>query len=112
MVTEHTVREALREVFDPEIPINVVDLGLIYRIQVEGRAVSIDMTLTGRGCPLHALMAEMVRQRVARIPGVEEVRVNVVWDPPWHPGMMAREVQIRYGFLPPEQGVEEGEKPA
>jgi len=69
---------------------------------VTGDDVAIDMTLTGRGCPMHGLIADMVRRKVADIPGVGTVQVNVVWDPPWNPSMMTREVQIRYGFIPPD----------
>lgn len=102
MITEEAVREALKQVHDPEIPINVVDMGLIYRIDVKGTDVAIDMTLTGRGCPMHGLISDMVRRKVAEIPDVRDVQVNVVWDPPWSPSMMAREVQIRYGFISPD----------
>ena len=63
-----------------------------------GGDVVIDMTLTGRGCPMHGLIADMVRRKVAEIPGMGTVQVNVVWDPPWNPTMMSRDVQIRYGF--------------
>lgn len=103
MITEEVVREALRHVYDPEIPVNVVDMGLIYRIVVTGSDVAIDMTLTGRGCPMHGFISEMVRRKVAEIPGVETVTVNVVWDPPWNPTMMSREIQIRYGFASEEE---------
>lgn len=109
MITEETVREALKQVYDPEIPINVVDMGLIYRIDVNGTDVAVDMTLTGRGCPMHGFISEMVRRKVAEMPEVGDVQVNVVWDPPWNPSMMTREIQIRYGFIPPE-GDEEGKR--
>ncbi len=102
MITEEAVRAVLKDVYDPEIPINVVDMGLIYRVEVVGADVTIDMTLTGRGCPMHGFIAEMVRRKVSELPGVGTVTVNIVWDPPWNPSMMAREVRIKYGFLPPE----------
>jgi metal-sulfur cluster biosynthetic enzyme len=104
MITEDAVRETLKQVYDPEIPINVVDMGLIYSVAVTGDDVAIDMTLTGRGCPMHGLISDLVRRKVAEIPGVATVQVNVVWDPPWNPSMMSREVQIRYGFATADEG--------
>ena len=77
--------EALRDVFDPELGMSVVDLGLIYDVAIDAGRVQITMTLTTQGCPLHDSMAEWVRQAVGRIPGVEEVVVSIVFDPPWTP---------------------------
>ena len=77
--------EALRDVFDPELGMSVVDLGLIYDVTIDAGRVQITMTLTTQGCPLHDSMAEWVRQAVGRIPGVEEVMVSIVFDPPWTP---------------------------
>ena len=77
--------EALRDVFDPELGMSVVDLGLIYDVAIDAGRVQITMTLTTQGCPLHDSMAEWVRQAVGRIPGVEEVMVSIVFDPPWTP---------------------------
>jgi len=82
-ITRETVLEALKEVYDPEIPLNIVDLGLIYGIEIEDGKVDIKMTLTAVGCPLAATIAEMVHARVMEIPGVKETHVDVVWDPPW-----------------------------
>jgi len=75
---------ALREVQDPEMPINLVDLGVIYDIRqaADGR-VEVDLTFTAMGCPASDFILEDVRERLLREPGVDEVRVNVVWDPPW-----------------------------
>jgi metal-sulfur cluster biosynthetic enzyme len=75
--------EALREVQDPEMPVNVVDLGIIYGVrELEGR-VTVDLTFTAMGCPAAEFILEDVRERLLREPGVHEVVVNVVWDPPW-----------------------------
>ncbi len=83
MVTKEKVIEALKEVYDPEIPVNVYDLGLIYGIEIEDNKVNIKMTLTARGCPLANVIAHQVREKIAGLEGVEDVNVEVVWDPPW-----------------------------
>jgi metal-sulfur cluster biosynthetic enzyme len=84
-VSREQVTEALRDVFDPELGMSVVDLGLIYDIAIDAGRVGITMTLTTQGCPLHDAMTDWVRQAVARIPGVEDVAVTIVFDPPWTP---------------------------
>lgn len=79
------VTEALRGVFDPELGMSVVDLGLIYDVQIDGGRVRITMTLTTPGCPLHDAMTEWVRQAVGSIPGVDEVDVVITFEPAWTP---------------------------
>ncbi len=74
---------ALAEVQDPEMPVNLVDLGLIYRVTEEGGVVDVDLTFTAMGCPASEFILGDVRERLLQEPGVSEVRVNVVWDPPW-----------------------------
>jgi phenylacetate-CoA oxygenase PaaJ subunit len=74
---------ALAEVQDPEMPINLVDLGVIYDVREEGGAVEVDLTFTAMGCPASDFILDDVRERLLAEPGVQEVRVNVVWDPPW-----------------------------
>jgi metal-sulfur cluster biosynthetic enzyme len=75
--------EALREVQDPEMPVNVVDLGLIYAVREEEGLASVDLTFTAMGCPASDFILEDVRERLLREPGISEVAINVVWDPPW-----------------------------
>jgi phenylacetate-CoA oxygenase PaaJ subunit len=74
---------ALHDVQDPEMPINLVDLGVIYGITERGGVVDVDLTFTAMGCPASDFIVDDVRERLLQEPGVEEVRVNVVWDPPW-----------------------------
>jgi metal-sulfur cluster biosynthetic enzyme len=74
---------ALQEVQDPEMPINLVDLGVIYGITEHDGVVDVDLTFTAMGCPASDFIVDDVRERLLQEPGVEEVRVNVVWDPPW-----------------------------
>jgi metal-sulfur cluster biosynthetic enzyme len=74
---------ALSEIQDPEMPVNLVDLGLIYAVEERDGVVDVDLTFTAMGCPASDFILDDVRERLLREPGVEEVRVNVVWDPPW-----------------------------
>jgi metal-sulfur cluster biosynthetic enzyme len=74
---------ALQDVQDPEMPINLVDLGVIYGITEQNGIVDVDLTFTAMGCPASDFIVDDVRERLLQEPGVEEVRVNVVWDPPW-----------------------------
>ena len=84
MVTNEQIYEVLRNCYDPEIPVNLVDLGLIYDVKVDDDNVNVVMTLTARGCPAHSFISEQVRERVAKIEGVKSANVQVVWDPPWN----------------------------
>jgi metal-sulfur cluster biosynthetic enzyme len=81
---------ALSEVQDPEMPVNLVDLGVIYAITEENGMVIVDLTFTAMGCPASDFILDDVRERLLREPGVDEVRVNVVWDPPWTAARMTQ----------------------
>jgi len=101
-VTEEMVWDQLRDVYDPEIPINVVDLGLIYDLQIEPQEdgdskVFVQMTLTAPGCGMGPSIAGDAQRRIEILPGVSEAEVRVVWDPPWHPDMMSPEGKKRLG---------------
>jgi phenylacetate-CoA oxygenase PaaJ subunit len=74
---------ALAEIEDPEMPVNLVDLGLVYGVRVEDGRVTVDLTFTAMGCPATDFILEDVQQSVGALPGVDDVEVNVVWDPPW-----------------------------
>lgn len=84
-VTPERVTEALREVFDPELGMSIVELGMVYRVHIRGGAVMVTMTLTAPGCPVHDVMPRWVKEAVAKIPGVERVEVTITFDPPWTP---------------------------
>jgi Predicted metal-sulfur cluster biosynthetic enzyme len=95
-----TVIAALRTVHDPEIPVNIYDLGLIYRIAPDHQgAVEIDMTLTAPGCPVAGEMVNWVRTAVSDVDGIESVKVNLVFDPPWDKSKMSEDVQLELGLL-------------
>ena len=83
MPTQDAVFSELRQVYDPEIPVNIVDLGLVYDVQVDGSACNIKMTLTSKMCPAAQDIPEVVKRRVSEIEGVESCQVEIVWDPPW-----------------------------
>lgn len=94
------VIEALRTVYDPEIPVNIFELGLVYRIDVDDHnAVHIDMTLTSPMCPVAETLPEEVKNKVEALDGVNAAVVNVVWDPPWNPSMMTEEAQLELGII-------------
>ena len=98
---EERAIELLKTVFDPEIPVNVYDLGLIYRIEVkaEEKALEVDMTLTAPNCPAADFIVEDVRQKLECIGGLERVDVNLVFEPEWTKDMMTEEAKMELGFL-------------
>lgn len=89
MIDEATIHQALHQIVDPEIDCNIVDLGLIYGIALDGVKVTVTMTLTTPGCPMHESIAWGVKCALLNLEGVEDVEVNVVWDPPWTPARMS-----------------------
>ena len=95
-----SVVDALREIFDPEIPVNIYDLGLIYGVDVSPEAdVVVTMTLTTPHCPVAESMPGEVEMRVGAVPGVGSAEVNLVWDPPWDPQKMTDEAKLELGML-------------
>lgn len=100
IVTEKAI-ELLRTVFDPEIPVNVYDLGLIYKIdyEVENKILHVDMTLTAPSCPAADFILEDVRQKLVSIEGPEKVDLRLVFEPEWNQDMMSEEAKLELGFL-------------
>ena len=98
-VTAEQVKEALRDVYDPEIPINIVDLGLIYDLQVnESSEVMIKMTLTAAGCGMGPYIAQQAEWAVAELEGVKDVQVELTFDPPWSPDLITEEGKALIGL--------------
>lgn len=87
-IDEATIWQTLRQIMDPEIGCNIVDLGLIYNLEINGGRVSVEMTLTTPGCPMHESMQCGARNALLNLEGVEEAEVALVWEPPWNPSMM------------------------
>lgn len=92
-ITKEAVYEALRDCYDPEIPVDVVSLGLIYGVTIVDDWVGVKMTLTTPGCPASTMISEDVKQRVKKIPGVGDADVRIVWQPEWKPAMMSEEAR-------------------
>lgn len=103
-VEKETLWEALKTVFDPEIPVNIVDLGLVYSLECSdhengGNKVDMQMTLTAPGCGMGPVIAEDAKSRIEAIPGVTEASVDIVWDPPWNQEMITEEGKMVLGLV-------------
>jgi metal-sulfur cluster biosynthetic enzyme len=98
MVTKEQVYEALHECYDPEIPVNIVDLGLVYDVEVKDEHVAVKMTLTAPGCGMGPMIANNARQRILALDGVAEATVDLVWDPPWNPSMISEAARQKLGM--------------
>ncbi len=98
MVSEKQVMEKLSTVIDPELNLNLVDLGLIYETTIEENKISVIMTLTSPGCPLAPMLEGQVRDAVLSFKEIEKADVNIVFDPPWNPSMMSEEAKLELGF--------------
>ena len=96
--TEAEVLEALRRVYDPEIPVDIVNLGLVYAVAVEDGIVRVKMTTTSPGCPVGDFLAAEVKRAVETLEGVDAVGVEFVWDPPWSPELMSAEAKKKLGW--------------
>ena len=99
MANEEQVTEALKDVYDPEIGINIVDLGLVYNTEVKDSDVNVDMSLTSMGCPAGPMLVQQVEEAVGSLDGVERVNVNIVWSPAWNPQMMSEDAKMELGFM-------------
>lgn len=105
-LTQEEVLTALKECYDPEIPVNIVDMGLIYEIRVKpsdvpnsgSEQVEVEMTLTAPGCPSSAYISDQVKQRLLRMPGVDSATVNIVWYPQWTPERLSAEARQQLGI--------------
>jgi len=97
-VTQEDVVEALRDVYDPEIPVNIVALGLVYDIKVDDGDIEIQMTLTFAGCGMGPYIAQQAEWRLAEIDGAEDINVDLVYDPPWTPDMITEEGKKALGM--------------
>jgi FeS assembly SUF system protein len=104
MVDQESIRtlvvEALRQIYDPEIPVNIHELGLIYDVAVEDSgAVTVRMTVTAAGCPAAQALPAEVREQVRQVPGVTDVTVDLVFEPPWDPSRMSEAARLELGLL-------------
>lgn len=97
-LSEADVFEVLRECYDPEIPVNIVDLGLVYGVAIEGRVVNITMTLTAPGCSMGMMITQNIEEKLLGLPGCDDALVEIVWDPPWTPHMMTEAAKKQLGI--------------
>jgi len=98
MVNKDEVIAVLKKCYDPEIPINIVDLGLVYDVAIDAEKVQIKMTLTAPGCPASGYIAQDVKRKLEAMQGVKTAEVQVVWDPPWSPDMMSEVAKKQFGW--------------
>ena len=98
MPTENEVLEALREVEDPELGMDIVELGLLYGVEIDGSKVKVTHSLTSMGCPAGPMIQEGIHDAASRVPGVGEVDVELTWDPPWTPDLMSEDAKFILGF--------------
>ena len=102
---QNRIVDALREIYDPEIPVNIYDLGLIYDVRIREEAalnetlVEVDMTLTAPGCPVAQTFPGVVENAVREVDGVTDAMVDLVWEPPWHQGLISDEAKLALGLL-------------
>jgi len=102
-ITQEDVFSALRQCYDPEIPVNIVDLGLIYDVRFDAvpedqQDVTVEMTLTAQGCPEHVNISAQVKSRLEQLPGVRNAAVNIVWTPPWTPERLSPDARKQLGI--------------
>jgi metal-sulfur cluster biosynthetic enzyme len=98
MPTQEEVYEVLRTCYDPEIPVNIVDLGLVYDVQVVDQKIDIKMTLTTRGCGMGQYITAEAEQKLMEMSDVEEAKIELVWEPPWEPSMMSVDAKKMLGM--------------
>ncbi len=95
---ERLITESLKQIYDPEIPMNIVDLGLIYGFEWQGDRVTLKMTLTAPGCPVAGILAEEIKTAIEKVPHVAGATVEMVWEPPWTPERMSDFAKHQFGY--------------
>lgn len=97
-ISRDSVLEALKNVMDPELALNIVDLGLVYKVEVTGEKVEVDFTLTYPGCPAGEYIRNDIKAALQDFAGTDQVTVNLVWEPPWRPEFMTEEARVSLGY--------------
>jgi len=95
---ERLITENLKQIYDPEIPMNIVDLGLIYGFEWKGDDLTLRMTLTAPGCPVAGILAEEVKLAIEKVPNIQSATVEMTWDPPWSPDRMSEFAKRQFGY--------------
>ena len=99
MILKENIIKEIKKIYDPEIPVNIFDLGLIYDISINDKSVVIEMTLTSPNCPVADSLPEEVKNKIKEIPQVNEVEIEMTFDPPWSKDLMSEEAKLELGFL-------------
>ncbi len=99
MPTTEDIYNALASVYDPELGLPVTDLGLVYDVRIEGKTANVKMTLTSMGCPLADTLCDYAKRAILQVEGIEDAKVEIIWDPPWSVDMMSDEARMRLGML-------------
>jgi metal-sulfur cluster biosynthetic enzyme len=97
-LSEELIYTVLRTCYDPEVPLNIVDLGLVYGVRIEGDCVAVQMTLTTQGCGMGGYIAREAEEKILSLPGVQEAKVEIVWNPPWTPELISPEGKKTLGL--------------
>ncbi|HTW76984.1 MAG TPA: iron-sulfur cluster assembly protein [Thermoplasmata archaeon] len=95
---ERLITENLKQIYDPEIPMNIVDLGLVYGFEWAGDDVTLKMTLTAPGCPVAGILAEEIKTAIEKVPNIHAAKVEMIWDPPWTPERMSEFAKRQFGY--------------
>jgi metal-sulfur cluster biosynthetic enzyme len=95
---ERLITENLKQIYDPEIPMNIVDLGLIYGYEWTGDDLTLKMTLTAPGCPVAGILADEIKAAIEKVPNVKSAKVDMIWDPPWTPERMSEFAKRQFGY--------------
>ena len=98
LINEEIIYEALKDVYDPEIPVNIVDLGLVYGVEIKDNDVKVNMTLTFAGCGMGPYIAQQAEWRIAEIEEVDDVEVDIIFEPPWNPNMISEDGKKELGI--------------
>ena len=98
MIGREDILDELRNILDPELQLNIVDLGLIYRVDVHQDRIEVDYTLTTPGCPEGPLIEMEIRETLRDVTGVDDIRINLVWEPEWNPQRMSEELRVSLGY--------------
>ena len=98
LINEEIIYEALKDVYDPEIPVNIVDLGLVYGVEIKDNDVKVNMTLTFAGCGMGPYIAQQAEWRIAEIEEVDDVEVDIIFEPPWNPDMISEDRKKELGI--------------
>jgi metal-sulfur cluster biosynthetic enzyme len=99
-MTQELIMSALRQVLDPELGINIVDLGLVYNVEIRGSSAHVNMTMTTPACPLSSYLLDNIEMAIwQKLPEIDNVQVDLVWDPPWHPGLMSEQAKAQLGWV-------------